>query len=273
MASQQLPDEIIKEIVAPALQVSDHAFINTEKISPFATYTESTSAILLVCKGWLRVSTPLLYNVVVLRSTAQTRALARALTANPLLGSFIRKLRLEGGFGQPVETIVRLGPNITELCITLEIYSSDHTVGLCRALPMMDLKRLIICDAAYDNIYKNQQLSNLYRALSICVKTWKSLTVVDLPYVGHDHGARINHISQIMAEAPYVKTLNLRHPQRSKHLIESLAKCPSLEVIRVIPQGTDEITAMNETRRFALKLGKEQDRLSNLLRVEYPETR
>ncbi|KAJ7739235.1 hypothetical protein DFH07DRAFT_965784 [Mycena maculata] len=48
--------------------------------NPFATYEESTSAILVVCKAWLRVSTPLLYRVVT-------------------LGDSSKKLRVEGGFG------------------------------------------------------------------------------------------------------------------------------------------------------------------------------
>jgi hypothetical protein len=48
------------------LKVSDEAFCDTSDVSPFAKYSESTAAYLLVCKSWLRLATPLLYNVVVL---------------------------------------------------------------------------------------------------------------------------------------------------------------------------------------------------------------
>jgi hypothetical protein len=52
-----LPDEIISEILTPVLRVSDHLFSDTttKGRSPFATNTESTSAMLVVCKAWLRV--------------------------------------------------------------------------------------------------------------------------------------------------------------------------------------------------------------------------
>lgn len=60
-----LPDEIVLEILSPALKVSDELFLDTSYVSPFANYTPSTSAYLLVCKDWLRVATPLLFHVVV----------------------------------------------------------------------------------------------------------------------------------------------------------------------------------------------------------------
>ncbi|KAF7365463.1 F-box domain-containing protein [Mycena venus] len=91
-----IPDEILSEILSPALRVSDAAFAATfETVSPFLSTSESSSAFLLVSKSFLRVATPLLYNVVVLRSKAQAQALAGVLTSNPALGKFIRKLRLE----------------------------------------------------------------------------------------------------------------------------------------------------------------------------------
>ncbi|KAK7052014.1 hypothetical protein R3P38DRAFT_2502946, partial [Favolaschia claudopus] len=63
------------EILSPALKVPDDLFSDTSDVSPFATYAPSDSAYLLVCKDWLRVATPLLYSVVVLRSKAQANAL------------------------------------------------------------------------------------------------------------------------------------------------------------------------------------------------------
>src|ERR1700761_8680417 len=97
MSDNSLPDEIISEILSPALKVADDVFSDTSRVSPFSNYSESTSAYLLVCKSWLRVATPLLYHVVVLRSTAQAKALAGALSMNNALGQFIKKLRVEGG--------------------------------------------------------------------------------------------------------------------------------------------------------------------------------
>ncbi|KAF8064305.1 hypothetical protein FPV67DRAFT_1672026 [Lyophyllum atratum] len=89
MAGCNLPDEIIKEILSPVLNVSDDTFRSTAHVSPFSGYNESTSALLVVCK-----------------------TLERALRANNLLGTFIKKLRVEGGFGGSMDHIIQLAPNI-----------------------------------------------------------------------------------------------------------------------------------------------------------------
>ncbi|KAJ7651121.1 hypothetical protein FB45DRAFT_31695 [Roridomyces roridus] len=99
-----LPDEILSEILSPALQVSEELFSDTSHVSPFSDYTPLTSAYLLVCKDWLRVATPLLYSVVVLRSTPQANALESVLLSHPEFGGYIKKLRVEGGYGPAMYT-------------------------------------------------------------------------------------------------------------------------------------------------------------------------
>ncbi|KAJ7777761.1 hypothetical protein B0H14DRAFT_2401411, partial [Mycena olivaceomarginata] len=86
--------------------------------------TVSSSAVLLVCKAWLRVAMSLLYHVIVIRSKAQARALEATLRDNPDLGNLIRRLRLEGGFGAPMQKILNHAGNITDIFISLEIHSS-----------------------------------------------------------------------------------------------------------------------------------------------------
>jgi hypothetical protein len=100
------------------LKISDEDFSDTSGVSPFAKYSESTSAYLVVCKSWLRVATPLLYNVVILRSEAQAKGLSLALSTNNLLGQFIKKLRVEDG--PPMHIILQFAPNISDLFISLE---------------------------------------------------------------------------------------------------------------------------------------------------------
>ncbi|KAJ7177652.1 hypothetical protein C8R46DRAFT_810000, partial [Mycena filopes] len=114
-----LPDEIISEILSPALKVSDERFSDTSDVSPFSKYELSTSAYLVVCKDWLRVATPLLYNIVVLRSRSQANALEKVLASHPEFGAFIRKLRLEGGYGMAMHTILKAAPNVTDVFLTL----------------------------------------------------------------------------------------------------------------------------------------------------------
>jgi hypothetical protein len=112
--------------------------------SPFQSKSESSSAFLLVSKSWLRVSTPLLYNVVVLRSKAQAQALAGVLTANPMLGKFIRKLRLEGGYAISMFKILQAAPNISDIFLTLDIMTPDNVCGLCRGLQLIQPVRIIL---------------------------------------------------------------------------------------------------------------------------------
>ncbi|KAJ7891398.1 hypothetical protein B0H14DRAFT_3428699 [Mycena olivaceomarginata] len=94
MSDHSLPDEIISEILSPALKVSDEAFCDTSDVSPFAKYSESTAAYLLVCKSWLRLATPLLYNVVVLWYKAYC---AKALQSRLLLDT----IKIDGQLGPP----------------------------------------------------------------------------------------------------------------------------------------------------------------------------
>ncbi|KAJ7147749.1 hypothetical protein C8R46DRAFT_541262 [Mycena filopes] len=178
MPAPSLPDELISEILSPALKVSDEVFADTKHVSPFANPdSESTSAYLLVCKSWLRVATPLLYNVVVIRSKAQAKALGLVLAKNALLGPFIRKLRVEGGYGAPMGTILKCSPNITDLCMTLEIWATDNPSGLCKGLPLISPERLILHGDRRRGT--NKMATSLQEALLRSIPKWKRLTVAE----------------------------------------------------------------------------------------------
>ncbi|KAF7350566.1 F-box domain-containing protein [Mycena sanguinolenta] len=182
----RLPDEIISEILSPALKVPDELFSDTSHVSPFAAYTPSTSAYLLVCKDWLRVATPLLFNVVVLRSQAQASALDAVLRHNKAFGLFIKKLRVEGGYGMAMHTILKSAPNITDLFLSLSIYSSDNTQGLCKGLPLINPRQVIVVDPHAYNPLKNKSLAALTKTLLSCVKIWDHLEVFNFPYGPED---------------------------------------------------------------------------------------
>ncbi|KAJ7207552.1 hypothetical protein GGX14DRAFT_635493 [Mycena pura] len=180
MLDASLPDEIISEILSPALTVADDAFSNNSgKRSPFSNYSESTSAYLLVCKSWLRVATPLLYNVVILRSKAQAKALARALSQNKDLGRFIKKLRVEGGYGAPMHDILKYSPNVSDLYLSLNIFSSDNTDGLCKGLHLINPTRLIL---QCEKTASNKMFVNLQNALAEVILKWSNLSIFNCPF-------------------------------------------------------------------------------------------
>ncbi|TFK45963.1 hypothetical protein OE88DRAFT_1688491 [Heliocybe sulcata] len=179
-----LPDEIVNEILKPVLRVPDEVFCDTSPRSFNFKGEISTSAILLVCKQWLRVSTPLLFEVVILRSNGQAKVLARVLKTNKQFGQFIRMLRVEGGYGMAVNTIITAAPRIKDIFITLALRSPDNTQGLCKALPTINPCRLILHESL--DLRKplvNAPITQLTDSLCECIKSkWTNLRVCYVPY-------------------------------------------------------------------------------------------
>ncbi|KAJ7433547.1 hypothetical protein FB451DRAFT_1313700 [Mycena latifolia] len=230
MLDHSLPDEIISEILSPALKVPDDAFSHTSSLSPFSTYSESTSAYLLVSKAWLRVSTPLLYNTVILRSKAQAKALSRALSKNPDLGQFIKKMRVEGGYGSPMHTILKCSPSISDLFISFEIYSSDNSSGLCAGLPLINPTRLILQD---NYGIQNKMTRNLVDVLAQLISGhWDSLRIVDLPYSPWNQWARATQMLRALSRSRTLRTVVIASVSNASWVHSALEECP-LEVIQI----------------------------------------
>ncbi|KAJ7700714.1 hypothetical protein B0H17DRAFT_1046416 [Mycena rosella] len=230
MSDHSLPDEIISEILSPALKVSDKVFSDTSKVSPFANYSESTSAYLLVCKSWLRVATPLLYHVVILRSKAQAKALGQALKKNQQLGQFIKKLRVEGGYGVPMGTILEFSPNISDLFISFEIYASDNTGGLCKGFPFINPTRVILRELAYKHL-DNKMTLNLANALVQAISKWDRLSVIELPYENFGRPHRAANIAVALAKSRRLRTVVI--PVDGVRWAYSLLKDCPLEAIQI----------------------------------------
>ncbi|KAF7314056.1 F-box domain-containing protein [Mycena chlorophos] len=236
MLGTPLPDEIVSEILSlSALRVPDDAFAdNYSETSPFATYTESTSAYLLVCKSWLRVATPLLYNVVVLRSQAQAQALALTLSKNTGksddLGRFIKKLRVEGGYGTSMHTILQLSPNITDLFVSFDILADDATDGLCLGLPLINPTRLILQYDWHRDQY-NQPANALVQTLINCVEHWDRLIFFRAP-VQYIRTA-MRQIYDALAKKKQLHAVDTMSLDAASHLQWRLRDCP-LSKIRIL---------------------------------------
>ncbi|KAJ7651017.1 hypothetical protein FB45DRAFT_29702 [Roridomyces roridus] len=255
-----LPDEIISEILSPALKVSEELFSDTSDVSPFSNYTPSTSDYLLVCKDWLRVATPLLYNVVVLRSKAQTNALQQVLKTNPEFGLFIKKLRVEGGFGTAMHTILKSAPNITDLFISLSIYSSDSTGGLCKGLPLINPHRIIIVDPHVIKPLKNKHLDALKKALFTCIPSWSNLRIFGYPDVElrsdwPQSAEKATELSQLLAHTQ-VHTVTFDSLSRIPQWIATLYSIPSLKVLRFQRPLDEKLVSKIESDPQLRKLAK-----------------
>ncbi|KAF7343107.1 F-box domain-containing protein [Mycena venus] len=233
-----LPDEILSEILSPALKVSDDLFSDTSVVSPFSTYAPSTSAYLLVCKDWLRVATPLLYHVVVLRSKAQANALETVLRGNSEFGRYIKKLRVEGGYGTAMLSILKVAPNVTDLFISLSIWSSDATSGLCKGLPLINPHRVIVLDHWTPKPLNNKNLAALTETLLSCIRTWTNLKVFTFPYgssanYGTVWRERARNLVKNLAQAQTVHTIQLSCTFWTiPEFISQLCDIPSLRLIQ-----------------------------------------
>ncbi|KAK7035983.1 F-box domain-containing protein [Favolaschia claudopus] len=253
MPDSSLPDELVSEILSPALKVSDEVFSNTDHVSPFATYGESTSAYLIVCKSWLRVATPLLYNTVVLRSKAQAKSLATVLSGSSELGHFIKKLRVEGGFGPAMQTILRCSPNITDLFLTLEIYSSDNTGGLCRGLSLINPSRFILQDFK-DKILDNKMVSQLLEALSQSSGKWSNLVVFDCPFYGYGTEAQEAIVPAFRSKQ--LHTVVIPHYGMIPWAYSTFKACPLKTIQIKQPMGSWERTQLPEDDPVLMSLLK-----------------
>ncbi|KAF7313958.1 hypothetical protein HMN09_00554200 [Mycena chlorophos] len=223
-----LPDEILSEILAPALRVPDSAFAdNSRGASPFANYTESTSAYLVVCKSWLRVATPLLYHVVVLRSQAQAKALATALSRNEQLGHFVKKLRVEGGFGISMHTVLSRIPNVTDLYLSLDIISPEKTEGLCKGLRLISPTRLILQCHEHKPLQNKHYLA-LIEELHRVIPKWDRL--VALAAADNIFNEQHNAILSCLDACKRIQSLTTLRSPGVVSIVRKLANCPIREV-------------------------------------------
>ncbi|KAF7362712.1 F-box domain-containing protein [Mycena venus] len=281
----RVPDEILSDILTPALKISDEVFSDTAYISPFADYSVSTSAYLLVCKDWLRVATPLLYNVVVLRSKSQANALEDVFSKQKSFGRYVKKLRVEGGYGLAMHKILKSTPNLTDLFLTLGIYASDSVRGLCTGLPLINPRRVILSDSNTNKPMTNDNRLALRDVLMSCLSKWGEMKTFHFPYSascyeGNRWSAEGSALSQALVKSPALETLVTPSFRRIPHYFDTLLKSQSLRVIEVrgrpnpqvaieprfkrLLKYTDEVDAESTMRRFL--------RLPNVDATKQPET-
>ncbi|KAF8058764.1 hypothetical protein FPV67DRAFT_516617 [Lyophyllum atratum] len=218
MAVCALPEELLHEVLQICLDVDYDAFANRSPNLLRRHRTEVVS-LLLVCKNWLRVGTPLTYQVTLLESVKQSQAFARLLRQRKSLGSHVRKLRIEGGCGGSLSFILTSVPQLTHISISLDISSGQNVLGLCAGLERINPVHVVLRDRRH---LSNRGVRTVVNALIRCIKgVWSNMTSFDYPYddYGWDHDST--------AREPVA----LR--QRGIDLALTLAHAPHLEVVYV----------------------------------------
>ncbi|KAJ7718664.1 hypothetical protein B0H16DRAFT_1475506 [Mycena metata] len=219
--SENLPDEIISEILSPTLK----HFIRIT----FRLFSSSSSSTLLVCKSWLRVATPLLYSFVIIRSKAQANALQLTLQTNPQLGNFVKHLRVENGYGMTMHHILAQTPNIVHIVLSLRI--QDSSAGLVKGLPLINPTTLSIIDET-EFFLKNQAVMKVVATIESCTKKWKNLTNVHFPYTG-PLGIR-GSLCIALCACPTVQVVSW--PIYNRYVAPSivqLSQYPNLKVVKI----------------------------------------
>ncbi|KAI5896305.1 uncharacterized protein SCHCODRAFT_02614519 [Schizophyllum commune H4-8] len=225
-----LPAELLHDILAPVIdsETEDQEFRSCRSIpyensgarwrygnEALRAEERRPPALLLVCKAWNRIGTPLLYRTIILRSKGQAEVLARTLTTlAPDLGSSVRRLRLEGGYGRVVLQILKATTRVSELVLVLSLRSDDSISGLVRglALPAVNPAEIrLICE--YEHDLKKRK--TLVQTLAEAFKGWSNLKKAHIPWItdGRNGQGTVDFIS----------------------LLEGLATTPSLQIV-VLPR-------------------------------------
>ena len=154
--SLSFPEEIIHEILNYNLRLSHHEFFGPGCYETINRRREirklgkaappSCSAALLVCKRWLRIGTPLLYESIKLSSLQDTQAVLNVVRANEGISKFIRRLRLEGGFGRALGELAKYLYNVEHLLILPDVRARESVTGLHILFPELNLRTLKIED-------------------------------------------------------------------------------------------------------------------------------
>ena len=174
--ANRIADELLQMILSPSLHVSDDRFNSVSNAAFGCNANFPTSSVLLVCKRWLRIATPLLYEVVVLRSIAQAQSLVEAFSLHPNFPLYVKKIRLEGAYSC-LWDVFRRCSNLHTLCLTLDFYATVTVTGLCRSLLSINPTRVILRDQCST---KNVKIEQVFCKLLEAIPLWTNLVGIYL---------------------------------------------------------------------------------------------
>lgn len=182
MSETKLPEELLREILSYCFTVPHESFCGfpTRFHPPLADVhkvagPEACHNLLLVSKRWLRVGSPLLYESIAIRTSTHAQTVATLIKQNPILGRAVRRLKLLGGYGRDLNTIVKAAPNLQTVYLNMSMRSSDSITGIKKALSIMNPTRLYIEERPRKRNKKTTELRDL---LNAHLGKWTSLVSV-----------------------------------------------------------------------------------------------
>ena len=181
MGTEAVPNELLEVILYHALTTPTHVFESWRTHRTLCgSIPTGVSSILLVSKRWNALGTPALYESAILRTDAQIQALAQTLTDRRngrTLSRYLRRLRIEGGFGSAVITILKAAPGITTMFLGFDLTNFDSTAGLMRTLQKAKLEHLML-DSVPGGLLNTPMGVNLSKAVAGALPHWRKLVSV-----------------------------------------------------------------------------------------------
>ena len=169
-----LPNELLHLVLAQLLFVDYDMFSHRSPVHFLARRAEATS-LSLVCHRWRRVAVPVIYEAVILTSESEAKTLVPMLRH---VGPYIKKLRIEGGYGHSIQIILSKIPGLVFICVSLDISSEQEADGLCSGLKFINPKHVVLRDS---EVLCNQGISNVIDVLIECMTSvWSNLVGVPL---------------------------------------------------------------------------------------------
>ena len=181
-AIQKLPEELLREILSYAFYLSPESFCGSRsrwhslaRPSAFDKRQQprrTCQDLLLVCKRWLRITTPLLYESLAIRTPAHAAATAALLKATPLLGRAVRQLKIFGGYGKDMSAIANACPNVETLYVYVSVKSNESIVGIKKALVAFSPAQLYLENR---RAYRNKKVDELHKLIDTQFEKWTRL--------------------------------------------------------------------------------------------------
>ncbi|KAJ2932729.1 hypothetical protein H1R20_g4364, partial [Candolleomyces eurysporus] len=213
----KLPDELLQEILAIRLSVDYRTFA---KRSPEGLITRRSEALelLLVSRRWQRIALPLMCETILLASQQDAKILASLLTRHKGIGARVKKLRLEGAYGQILRKILISLPNLSYLSVSLTVASKKVAQGLCAGLRRVNPEYVVVHDKGQR--FTNQGERNVVDSLIECMTSvWTNMRWYSHP--------------DDVGEGPSNWRSYSARRDRARDLALALPRIPKLEVVYV----------------------------------------
>ncbi|KIP04375.1 hypothetical protein PHLGIDRAFT_120792 [Phlebiopsis gigantea 11061_1 CR5-6] len=244
--SLAFPEEIIPEILNYNLRVSHTEFFGRgcydtinrrreiRKLAPAAP--PPCSAALLVCKRWLRIGTPLLYESVKLSKLRDTKA---------VLGA--------GGFGRALGDLAKYLYNAEHLFILPDVQSRESITGLHLVLLELNLRTLKI---EHKRAIVNRNTDYINGLLQHSIRHyWPNLKQIALDTATNITTGLVGALRDAPGVEEFVLTESVVALWMSNGILERIMENPSLE--RVVCHDKPFLPANEASIRERLTLPKE----------------